>query len=132
MCKILVVDDDADLRECMAEELSLLGHDVVTACDGKEALNWLADDLPSRPCLILLDLRMPVMDGFDLLQALRRNVPWVRQPVVVLSATCKPGADPPVLCAQAFWTKPPSGEQIRNIHQYCGLHRNADFAASNR
>lgn len=57
---ILVVDDDADIREWVAAALAIDGHAVATAGDGLEALRLLDD---YRPALVLLDLRMPAMDG---------------------------------------------------------------------
>jgi CheY-like chemotaxis protein len=123
MCTILVVDDHEDIREGLREELSLLNHEVLTASNGLEALQYLEDETIPRVCLIVLDLRMPFMDGWDLLYELRNQQGWRNLPVIVLSATVVPGAAPPVLRAQAFWSKPPSSEQIESIQRYCEQHR---------
>lgn len=58
---IMLVEDDESIRETLAELLKQEGYGVVLACNGKEALDCLRAG--SHPCLILLDLMMPVMDG---------------------------------------------------------------------
>jgi CheY-like chemotaxis protein len=129
MCTILVIDDEDDVRDGFSEELKLLGHVVFDAPDGAEALCWLREQ-PQRPCLILLDLRMPRMDGWDFLERLRLEESWADLPVVVLSATLRRGSDPPVIRAQAFWGKPPAPEQLQNIHLHCAQHGNPPLAPS--
>ena len=58
---VLVVDDDHDIRQSLVELLEDAGHQTVAASNGKEALQFLRSN--GRPCVILLDLTMPVMDG---------------------------------------------------------------------
>ena len=77
--KILVVDDDPDVREMTAVLLRLQGHDVETACDGVEAVSIASG---FRPALILLDLQMPHMDGFAAARAIR-DVDPAYGPVIV-------------------------------------------------
>ena len=76
MPTILIVDDDPDIRELERAALTHAGHKVVMASNGREALGTLER---MRPCLILLDLMMPVMDGLTFLVEMRRigaaNVP---------------------------------------------------------
>ncbi|HEY5418048.1 MAG TPA: response regulator [Gemmatimonadaceae bacterium] len=60
---VLIVDDDEAIRESLSEFLTDEGFDVKTANNGREAIDMLAGGL--RPCAILLDLMMPVMDGWD-------------------------------------------------------------------
>ena len=60
---ILVVDDDADVRESLSEFLELHGYEVVAAADGMEALDRLQT---VSPCAVLLDVKMPGMDGVAL------------------------------------------------------------------
>jgi two-component system chemotaxis response regulator CheY len=81
--RILVVDDDADTRESMRRLLEQCGHSVLCAAGGSEALSLLHDDLP---CLILLDLRMPEMDGWQFRQQLWREPSLAAIPVVLISA----------------------------------------------
>ncbi len=80
---VLVVDDDADARHRTRQELERNGWVVVEAENGLEALDLVAHAIPR---LILLDLNMPVMDGFEFLQALRERPGCDAVPVVVLTA----------------------------------------------
>jgi CheY-like chemotaxis protein len=79
---VLVVDDDADLRRRLRGLLEKAGWAADEAANGREALERLA----ARPSLILLDLLMPVMDGFEFLAELRRRAEFGSVPVVVLTA----------------------------------------------
>jgi two-component system, OmpR family, response regulator CpxR len=69
-CPVLVVDDDAPHREALAAYLIDAGHEVRLAAHGAEAWEIVAQMEPP-PCLIVLDLRMPVMNGFEFLSRLR-------------------------------------------------------------
>jgi two-component system, chemotaxis family, chemotaxis protein CheY len=81
---ILVVEDNEDIREAIAEILEQEGYRVAVAEDGVHALELLTE--VARPCLLLVDLVMPKMDGWLLLQALSKNDRLATIPVVVLSA----------------------------------------------
>ncbi|MBP0004226.1 MAG: response regulator [Cyanobacteria bacterium SBC] len=81
--RILVVEDDEMSREMMRRTLHKAGWNVVEACDGQAALNAVAAELPD---LILLDLMMPHMDGFQFLAEFRRHSDWRSIPVVVVTA----------------------------------------------
>lgn len=81
---VLVVDDDPDIRDAVGDCLREEGYEVHTAADGRAALDRLEFGL--RPAVILLDLMMPVLNGFDVLRALRSAPDWQRIPVVVVSA----------------------------------------------
>jgi DNA-binding response OmpR family regulator len=83
VARILVIDDDPDIREAVTEVLSLEGHEVVTASEGEQGLVRCR---LLRPDLVLLDLMMPGMNGWDFLKALRRDELLGRVPVVVVSA----------------------------------------------
>ena len=80
---VLVVDDDADARAWLRAVLERSGWSVVEAAHGQEALEQVERAVPQ---LILLDLTMPVMDGFAFLRALRERPDWRDVPVVVLTA----------------------------------------------
>jgi CheY-like chemotaxis protein len=81
---VLLVEDDADLREVMEEALRMKGFEVATAANGVEALQYLREG--PLPAVILLDLMMPVMDG-ETFRKLQRDAPqWAEIPVCVLSA----------------------------------------------
>lgn len=82
---ILVIEDNDDVRDMMAVTLELEGHRVVTASNGREALHLLHHGV--EPCMILLDLMMPVMNGWEFQKAVARE-PQLRDiPIVVVSAT---------------------------------------------
>lgn len=81
---ILVAEDNEDIRETLAEVLSLEGYEVQAVSNGQEALQYLKKASP--PVLVLLDLMMPVMSGWEFLDAQKRNPKLERNPVVVLSA----------------------------------------------
>ena len=82
-CKsILVVEDDEGIRETMRIFLEIEGYNVVTAADGQKALDALAK---ANPCLILLDLMMPVMNGWEFVEALK-NTKYADNPVVIVTA----------------------------------------------
>jgi CheY-like chemotaxis protein len=89
--RILIVEDDDELRHNVAVILGEIGYLVVSAPNGREALQLLvADDLPD---LILLDLRMPVMDGWEFARVLRYYRRFAEIPIVVISALA-PGPGP--------------------------------------
>jgi hypothetical protein len=80
---ILVVEDDATTREMLRRMLEKEGWGVTEAGNGREALEWVAE---RRPAMILLDLLMPEMDGFEFIEALRKQDKWRSIPVVVITA----------------------------------------------
>jgi DNA-binding response OmpR family regulator len=81
---ILLIEDDADLREVMAAFLESQDFDVACAENGAEALRLLWRGL--HPCAILLDLMLPGLDGFAFREFQRANPAWVHIPVIVVSA----------------------------------------------
>jgi len=80
---ILLVDDEEDAREAIAEILRER-YDVVTASNGLEALRWLQKAI-SKPCFVLLDLVMPIMDGWQFLAHLRDDRALADISVVLIS-----------------------------------------------
>ena len=81
---ILVVDDEADIRLALKEALEWQGYRVVTASNGREALDLLSRIL--LPCLILLDLTMPVMNGWEFSETLRTDKKFASIPIIVVTA----------------------------------------------
>jgi CheY-like chemotaxis protein len=81
---ILVVDDEPDIRESLKEVLELEGYRVVAASNGREALDRLPD--MSKPCVILLDLMMPVMNGWEFAEAVQADAVLADIPIVVVTA----------------------------------------------
>jgi CheY-like chemotaxis protein len=116
---VLVVEDDVAIRETIQDVLELEGFDVHTAENGRVALNLLiAGD---RPKLILLDLMMPVMNGWEFLEAMReRDDDEVgRAPIVVLSGA----ADLSELERAGYMVmrKPPGIDQlVEVVNAHCG------------
>ncbi len=82
---ILVVDDDEALRSGVCDLLELSDFDVSSAIDGADALKKL-DELPHTPDLIVSDIRMPNMDGYSFLEAVRKRPDWLSIPFIFLSA----------------------------------------------
>ncbi len=117
--RILVIEDDAALRGALAELLADAGYDVSCAENGADALTKLWDGL--TPSLILLDLAMPVMDGWSFRRAQRDDPRLARVPTVVLSASH--GADPAAIAAlevDGFLPKPFEAEHLMNtVHRIC-------------
>ena len=114
---ILVVEDDPDIAESLCDVLRSEGYEVVTASNGKEGLDRLGE--MGRPCLILLDLMMPVMSGSEFLAALRRNDAHAATPVVIVSAWAKEGAQVRAL-SQGFVDKPISIDALLEAtHKFC-------------
>ena len=102
---VLVVDDDQDILEATSLLLETEGYRVATARDGQEALDRIAGGL--CPSVILLDLMMPGMNGFDFYAELRRlEGPAAHAPVIVISATRELGRHAAELGAEDFIAKP--------------------------
>jgi CheY-like chemotaxis protein len=88
MHTVLVVDDDAGCRSFLGEYLELLGYHVETAGDGLDALEQL-ESLAPRPCVIVLDLMMPVMSGWEFRREQARDLKLASIPVVLISGVAK-------------------------------------------
>src|SRR5215203_3497351 len=84
MATILVVEDNDDVREMMSITLQLEGHKVVTAANGRQALEVLQRG--TDPCMILLDLMMPVMNGWQFQEEVAKDPKLRDIPVVIVSA----------------------------------------------
>lgn len=83
MSYVLIVDDDLDSREAVARYVRRGGHRVAGASNGREALRALIDETPD---LIILDARMPEMDGVSFLEVIRCYLRWQNLPVILLTA----------------------------------------------
>ena len=115
MPPVLVVDDDRDIRESYRYLLEAEGDAVLTAVNGKDALEVLRRE--GRPCIILLDLLMPVMDGIELLAEMGNHGDLATIPVVVISAACT--MRPPE--ELAFLQKPVSVDKLFHlVGKHCG------------
>jgi CheY-like chemotaxis protein len=81
--QVLIVDDDSDIRDAITQILEYEGFEVATASNGQEGINLLSG---TRPALILLDLMMPVMNGWQFKSELEANPEFKNIPVIILSA----------------------------------------------
>ncbi len=124
---ILVVEDDEGIRETIGEFLTSEGFEVHLAANGEEALSQALSYKDS--CLVLLDLMMPVMNGWEFLRR-RANIAAVAaMPVVVVSAIAD-AASTSRAGATRFMKKPPDLEALLKIaHQYCDCDENGMLAA---
>jgi CheY-like chemotaxis protein len=106
---VLLVEDDADIRDIVQDVLEAEGFDVVPASHGKQALDFL-DEVRSGtpPALVILDMMMPLVDGRHVLEALRSDERLASIPVVVMSAISH---EKPVGAA-AFLRKPFSLDRL--------------------
>jgi CheY-like chemotaxis protein len=101
-CPVLIVEDDEDLRDMMAQMLTIEGFDTAAVANGREALDYLHS--ADKPNLILLDLMMPVMDGWEFRRQQKADPELAPVPVIVLSALDQARAAP--VDAEAFMKKP--------------------------
>ncbi len=82
--KVLIADDEPDVRQMMAKKIAAQGYEVAQAQDGQEAWEKIKSE---NPDVILLDLAMPMMSGFEVLKKLREEPPSAKwQPVIIVSA----------------------------------------------
>ena len=111
------MEDDSDLREALSEVLRDEGYTVAMAADGREALDHLRRE--SRPSLILLDLTMPVMNGWQFRDEQRRDPDLSEIPVVVLSASDRLAEKMRPLGVTDYVRKPIElGHLLRMIERY--------------
>ena len=115
-CPVLIVEDDEDLREMMAQLLTLEGFQTATVANGREALEYLHN--ASRPDVILLDLMMPVMDGWEFRRQQQADPAIAPVPVIVLSALDQGRASN--LEATEFLKKPLDFDRLLSlVRSYC-------------
>ena len=81
--RILVVDDEQAIRELVRQNLELSGYECIDAEDGSQALQKVGEQ---RPDLIVLDVKMPVLDGWEVLRVLRSSPETATIPIVMLTA----------------------------------------------
>jgi len=117
---ILLVEDDAAIRDTVAECLQAEGYGVHALARGAEALEWLRRE---RPALLILDLVMPGMNGAEVLERLRAD-PVLRDLPVVLMTAALPTRNAPLPSADTILTKPFELEQLlAAVAQHCPPER---------
>lgn len=115
---ILIVDDDPSLRESLAELLTEEGYAAACAGDGRSALKLLQSQQP--PCVILLDLLMPVMDGWEFRSRQRQLAGLAEIPVVVTTAVSAEYRRENRLEAAAYLNKPLDVPQLLElVAEFC-------------
>ncbi len=115
-CPVLIVEDDDDLREMMAQLLTLEGFQAAAVANGREALDYL--HTTDKPNVILLDLMMPVMDGWEFRRRQQADPDLAPVPVIVLSALDQARAS--TVDAAAFLKKPLDFDRlIQLILEHC-------------
>ena len=113
--RLLVVDDETSIREVTSAMLAEQGYEVLTAEDGQQALELLPR---FRPDLVITDLRMPRLSGFELLEIIRERFP--RLPVIAVSGEFSNDELPPSVVANAFLQKggsyiAPLGAKVKEL-----------------
>jgi CheY-like chemotaxis protein len=112
---ILVVDDDPDIRDSLKEVLEDEGYTVNCVANGREALEYLHRS--PRPCVILLDLMMPVMDGWQFRREQKLDPRIADIPLIVITAT---GKRPVLIDADELVMKPLDLRRLfEAIERYC-------------
>ncbi|HJZ87078.1 MAG TPA: response regulator [Polyangia bacterium] len=113
--KVLLIEDDEDIRNAMRQVLELEGYVVVPAGNGREGLVALAQH--GEPCVILLDLMMPVMNGWEFLAERAHQPQGANVPVVIVSAAGERARKTP---AVAHLGKPVNLTRLLDlVEQYC-------------
>lgn len=120
-CKgVLVIDDDEDIRDSLVEALTDEGFAVTAATNGAEALAVLRTTADLRPCVIVLDLMMPVMDGWQFRAEQQKDAALAEIPVVVLSADGNVRTKAARLAAADALAKPVRLEMLLSVlSRYC-------------
>ena len=105
MSKILIAEDNPVNRELLRELLEMRGHTVAEACDGEEALGMMEQ---SQPDLVLLDIGMPLLDGFGVIRKIRENPRFASMPVVAVTAYAMQGDREKILSSRfdGYLSKP--------------------------
>ncbi len=111
MARLLIVDDDPDARRLIGLVLRRAGHETLYAEDGSHALEVMDRE---QPDLVILDLMLPGMDGFEVLEAMRQRAALAGLPVIVLTAKAQitPAAGQKPMNVHAYLTKPVSAEAL--------------------
>jgi CheY-like chemotaxis protein len=113
---VLIIDDEEGIRETFRMALELEGYDVHAAANGKEALEAL--EQMRRPCLILVDLMMPIMNGWEFTAAVGNDAQLSTIPIVVVTAFADKAQG---VLAHDVLRKPISLDALLAVvHQYCG------------
>jgi len=123
--RVLVVEDDPTIREVLVEVLGDHGYKAVGASNGREALDELASPR-NRPCVILLDLMMPIMDGRSFREEQMQMPELCGIPVIVISAHLDHAVTAD-LNAAAYLRKPVKlSDVLQQVREYCDPEEHTD------
>jgi len=120
---ILIIDDDPDMREALKFSLETQGYRISCAINGQDALSLLQPVTPTslHPCLIILDLVMPIMSGVEFLSLLHQDPKLICIPVVVISAFEENELRSSQLKVQGFIKKPVDLDILLGwVNRFCG------------
>lgn len=114
MATILTVDDTASMRQMISFTLNSVGHEVIQACDGKEALQLLQG---KKVDLVIADVNMPNMDGITLVKTLREQADYKFIPILMLTTESQESKrqQGKVAGATGWIVKPFNPEQLLNV-----------------
>lgn len=101
--KILVIDDEMDFADTLKQCLEMFEYEVKTASNGKEGLDILNEEMPD---LIVLDLMMPVMDGFEFYRIIKTDPKWHSIPVLIVTGRSDMEDTIEAVDVDEFMTKP--------------------------
>jgi CheY-like chemotaxis protein len=119
---VLVVDDVKETRDAIVSLLEVKGFGVVGAASGPVALELFQAGM--RPCVVLLDVRMPGMDGWEVWDRMKAHPDLARTPVVILSAECADDARAAAVGIREFLRKPIDGSRLAAaVTKHCEAHR---------
>jgi DNA-binding NtrC family response regulator len=114
---VLIIDDDAGTRGLLTKVLQVAGYETATAENGAEAVRQL---VASKPCVILLDFEMPVMDGHDFREVQKSVAPDV--PIICLTGAADPEQTARRVGAASLQQKPLDTEALcRTVAEFCSL-----------
>jgi CheY-like chemotaxis protein len=118
MDPILIIEDDEDVRDSLDELLTMRGYQVFGAANGREALERLESGL--SPCIIILDLMLPVMSGWDFRQRQLADDRWRDIPTIVLSGVSDVALESKRLQAVGFLSKPINFNSLfETVDRFC-------------
>jgi CheY-like chemotaxis protein len=126
MTKILIAEDNAVNRELLRELLEIRGYTVVEACDGEEALRMVRQ---SQPDILLLDIGMPLLDGFAVVSKIRENPCLASLPVVAVTAYAMQGDRDKILNSKfdGYLSKPVNARALtEELERLLGKRENRD------
>jgi CheY-like chemotaxis protein len=132
MSKILIAEDNPVNRELLRELLEMRGHTIAEACDGEEALRIIEQ---TQPDLVLLDIGMPLLDGFGVIRKIRENPRFASMPVVAVTAYAMQGDREKILSSKfdGYLSKPVDARSlVQELDRVLSQQGSADQASGSK